>query len=72
MSAYGSGEKKCSPDGNGCLCGVCRYRKTIIGEHPKGCHGGGCNDCDPDRTEPDDDSGYGPCRECPVFTPIET
>ena len=54
------------PEGNGCLCGVCIHRR-LENNPPEDCHGGGCTDCDPDRTEPDDDEDYGPWRECKFF-----
>lgn len=49
MSSRGTGKKPCEEI---CLCANCK----------KSC--GGCIDCDPDRTEPDDEDGYGPTKEC--------
>ena len=72
MSALGTGEKPCRPDGNGCLCGICIYRKAAYENRPKECISGGCIDCDPDRIEPDTAEDYGPVRECAVFTPIKS
>ena len=56
----------CKPWINGCLCSICKYRRAPKGA-PKECHGGGCMDCDPERTEPDDGDDYGPTRECKFF-----
>lgn len=67
MSALGTGDKPCRPDGNGCLCGICKYRKAGFENSPKECRGGGCIDCDPDRTEPDTDTEFGPVLDCSCF-----
>lgn len=68
MSAYNIGKKPCTPEGNGCLCGVCEYRGNANApDAPEDCHGGGCTDCDPDRTTPDEGAYYGPWRECKDF-----
>lgn len=49
MSSRGTGAKPCEEI---CVCATCVK------------HCGGCIDCDPDRTEPDDEDGYGPTKEC--------
>ena len=51
MSSLGTGKEPCEEI---CVCGQCEFRH--------GC--AGCIDCDPDRTEPDDEYGYGPTKEC--------
>ena len=68
MSALNTGDKPCSPDGNGCLCPVCVRWRTEE-DVPIECHKGACIDCDPDRTEPDTLEDYGPTKECPHFVP---
>lgn len=57
----------CKPEVNGCLCGVCIHRRGEFNP-PKECTHGACYDCDPERTKPDDDEGYGPVRICKFFT----
>lgn len=69
MSALNTGEKPCGIDGNGCLCYDCVFfhLNSKARQGPFSCTPNACHDCDPDRTEPDDEWFYGPLRECKHF-----